>query len=144
MDLLALQNELAAINPSLEECPPEFQYHSAALRAKDLCADLERAFNEPFPLDLGIQDATFHASILIPPALSGPKTASHPSIRLSNFQRLAVITAEEQLRPDLRQAIAQALMRRGYRYLPFSVFGDSFATRERHNGDLFNQLFDYV
>jgi hypothetical protein len=144
MNILALQHELALINPTLEECPPEFQYQSAVLRARDLCADLEQAFHYPFALDLGIQDATFHAIAGILPAGVSDTPLSHAAIRLSNFQRLAVITGEEHLLPAMHQTIIQVLTRRGYRYIPFSVFGDSFATLDRHTGDLFNQLFDYV
>lgn len=65
-------------------------------------------------------------------------------IRLSNFGRLATITSEEKLPSDVIGQLAEQIRAAGYTYVPFAVFGEPFSKRQRCNGDLFMQLFDYV
>lgn len=82
-----------------------------------------------------MQDATFQAHINIRP---------YGSVRLSNFADLAAVLGEEKFPVDVLEAVIAALERHGYRYVPFAVFGLPFEEHERINGNLFNQLLDYV
>ena len=144
MSLIHLKRELEKINPAMLECPPGFRYETAAPQAQELRAVLEQNFQHSFDLELGIQNATFHAQLAIPPVLCTDSHVPQPAIRLSNFQKLAVITVEEKLITPTQQKMERIITGAGFRYIPFSVFGTSFTQRQRFTGDLFNQLFDYV
>lgn len=84
--------------------------------------------------DENVQDATYHAGIFVPPT----------EVRLSNFGCLVTIVGEELLKREVNDRVIQIVECCGYTHVPFRLFGEPFVTRERFNGDLFNQLFDYV
>jgi hypothetical protein len=137
-----LLQHLGRINPQMDEHPSEFNVQQARTQAQQLHTALEQALGQSLSLDLDIQDATYHAAIGLPRTLTLGQL--QPAIRLSNFQRLAVITGEEGVPPDTRTLIMHLLAVHGYQYVLFAIFGRSFQERQRFNGDVFNSLFDYV
>ena len=79
------------------------------------------------------QDANHYASVGI----------GYGSLRFSRFDNLVAITHEEDFPPVLLKKVIEATEQHGFVYVPWHFFGEPFSTRERFNGDLFNQLFDW-
>ena len=128
---------LIAVNPRHQERPPDFDFTIATQESKALFQRLrtELGSDVQFDGDGAVQDASYHSGISIPP---------RGEVRLSNFDHLATITWEECVPPETLSRVVQILGEFGYTYVPFRLFGEPFGTRERINGDLFNQLFDYL
>jgi hypothetical protein len=55
-----------------------------------------------------------------------------------------VITVLRRISPETEARIERVAENVGFAYTPEGLFGEPFETRERHNGDLFTQLYDYV
>ena len=125
--------DLATLNPRCEYAPAGFDYAVAMSHARTLFELVRQSFPEAL-LDNEVQDATYHAGISV----------SGGEIRLSNFGGLAVIISEERLAPETLSRLVSVIESVGYTYVPFKIIGQPFLTRERFNGDLFTQLFDYV
>jgi hypothetical protein len=90
-----------------------------------------------------IQDSTHFAEIEIPRNLVIQKGDVFPCIRLSLFEDLyviAVLRRIEKATEDLIETCAESF---GFIYAPEPLFGLPFDLRDRCNGDLFNQVFDY-
>lgn len=128
---------LATVNSGCDCYPPNWDFTAATQQARALHQRLQSEFGPDvsFDGDGAVQDASYHADIFIPP---------HAGVRLSNFDRLATATWEERIPQPVLSRIIQIVEECGYTYVPFRLFGESFETRDRHNGDLFNQLFDYL
>ena len=128
---------LATVNPGCDDYPPDLDFAAATRDARALHQRLQSEFGPDvsFDGDGAVQDASYHADIYIPP---------HGGIRLSNFDHLATVIWEERIPQPVLSRIVQNVEECGYTYVPFRLFGESFETRDRQNGDLFNQLFDYL
>ena len=128
---------LATVNPSCDCYPSDWDFAAATREGRALHERLQSEFgsNVSFDGDGGIQDASFHAEIYIQP---------HGGVRLSNFDQLATITWEERIPQPVLSRIIEIVQECGFTCVPFRLFGESFETRDRFNGDLFNQLFDYL
>jgi hypothetical protein len=128
---------LGGVNPRCDYAPPDFDFIAAAREARTLHQRFLAEFGPgvSFDGDGGVQDASYHAGIYIPP---------HGEVRLSNFDHLATITREDCIPQPALSRIIRIVEASGYTYIPFRLFGECFDSRDRFNGDLFNQLFDYL
>ena len=125
---------LKSINPTLTNEPVNFsdycvkvqQIHVLAEKLVELgCIEKITSFH---------QNSNHYADIY----------TGYGSLRFSKFENLVAITHEEKFPDNLLELVINAVRDDGYVYVPWEFFGESFSTRERINGDLFNQLFDYV
>ena len=124
---------LESLNPTCYGDPENFgDYHikkAKILKLADALANL--GFST-----VGVsfeQDSNHYASISV----------DHGSLRFSRFDDLLVITHEERFPVALLRQVVEEVRNHGYIFVPWHFFGKPFATRERFNGDLFNQLFDW-
>ena len=140
---------LESVNPDCDYYPEG--YDEAIWRkyrgdVSDFRDRLSEEFGVVFSLsgESSIQDSTHGAEIGFPETLIVGEGQVVPSIRVSNHQRLYIITVSRRITSDTEsrvEAVAEGL---GFRYTPESLFGLPFDQRERINGDLFNQLYDYA
>ena len=91
-----------------------------------------------------IQDSTHGAEISLPESLILGSGDALPGIRVSNHGRLYVITVLRRITEGTERRIEQVAENHGFTYTPEPLFGEPFDVRERINGDLLNQLYDYV
>jgi len=127
--------ELEAVNPAMEYAPSDFDYSLVRKRALALTKSLSNSLGLSLKCGGGIEDATFHSEI---------RLTQSSSLRLSNFCDLAVILGEETLTSEDIALIDECLIKSGYRLVRFTMFGSTAKEKERFNGVLFNQLFDYT
>ena len=140
---------LESVNPSCVYYPDG--YDEAAWR-KFRCdvSDFRERLSDEFSLDFclsgesSIQDSTHGAEIGFPEVLIVGEGQVVPCIRVSNHLRLYVITVARRITPDTESRVEAVAKQLGFRYTPESMFGLPFDQRDRINGDLFNQLYDYV
>lgn len=147
--MLITTEYLQSVNPSCS-CYP-VGYDEAAWRKfcgdmSDLRARLSEEFGVDFNLsgESSIQDSTHGAEIGIPGVLIVGEGSVVPCIRASNHERLYIITVLRRISQDTESRIEAVAARSGFRYTPESLFGLPFDQRDRFNGDLFNQLYDYT
>lgn len=140
---------LQSVNPTCDYYPEG--YDDAAWKkfrgdVSDLRDQLSGEFGADFSLsgESSIQDSTHGAEIVLPPLLVVGEGPVVPCIRVSNHRRLYVITVSRRISTDTEFRIEAVAARFGFRYTPESLFGLPFDQRDRINGDLFNQLYDYV
>ena len=124
---------LKNVNPTCCGEPLNFVYEAEVIKMQQLANSL-RELGFEIRISSGIQDANFHADLGI---------GSYGAVRLSLFDSLVTITREERFPPDLLNQVIGKIEENDYVHVPWHFFGESFETRERVNGDLFNQLFDY-
>ncbi|MFB7540268.1 hypothetical protein ACFC0N_10285 [Streptomyces zaomyceticus] len=91
------------------EFPDGFDHCRAVARAQALAERLRADFDRPCVLDTGVQDASFHATVVVPAEATA--AGEQIAIRLSNHGDFAVVAAE---RPgcyvDLDEAEASAAL----------------------------------
>jgi hypothetical protein len=140
---------LQSVNPACDYYPEG--YDDAAWKkfrgdVSDLRDRLSCEFGADFSLsgESSIQDSTHGAEIGLPSLLVVGEGPVVPCIRVSNHGRLYVITVSRRISTDTESRIEAVAARLGFRYTPESLFGLPFDQRDRINGDLFNQLYDYV
>jgi hypothetical protein len=141
--------KLHGVNPDCTCIPPGYdQAMRAALHADVVrfTHDLTTSFGFTFTFsgECPIQDSTVGAVIGIPSSLVIGEGPVIPCIRISNHQRLFVITVCRRISEETEKKIEDIAEPIGFLYTPESMFGEPFDTRERINGDLFNQLYDWV
>lgn len=132
---------LAAVNPDHAYRPTGWDYAAAMQEAESLYQHFQIEFGSGVYLDKNVQSASYHAGISLPSGIGIQPPGCE--IRLSNFAHLAVITWEEGVSMQILVRIVELIEQGGYTYVPFRLFGEPFGTRQRCNGDLFNQFFDY-
>ena len=147
--MLITKEYLQSVNPSCDYYPEGYD-EAAWRRFRSDVSDLKARLSEEFGVDFSlsgessIQDSTHGAEIGLPGVLVVGEGLAVPCIRVSNHERLYVITVLRRIRSDTESRIVAVADRLGFRYTPESLFGLPFDQRERINGDLFNQLYDYV
>lgn len=137
---------LEGVNPDGDLYPAGFDDLAWKVFRADLVA-LKARLSEEFGRGFGlteIQDSTHGAEIGFPDELVESRGEVVPMIRVSNHRRLYVITVSRRISVDTEARVESVASRLGFRYTPESLFGLPFDQRARTNGDLFNQLFDYV
>ncbi len=140
---------LESVNPSCHYYPVGYD-EAAWSKFREDVSDLRSRLSDDFGVDFclsgesSIQDSTHGAEIGLPRVLVVGEGLVVPCIRVSNHERLYVITVLRRILPDTESRIAEVATRLGFRYTPESLFGLPFDQRDRVNGDLFNQLYDYV
>jgi|APTNR8051073442_1049403.scaffolds.fasta_scaffold06895_8 hypothetical protein len=141
--------QLESVNPGCDYYPDG--YDEAAWRkfrgdVSDFRERLSVEFSLDFSLsgDSSIQDSTHGAEIGFPGILVVGEGQVVPCIRVSNHSRLYVITVARRITPETESSVETVAARLGFHYTPESMFGLPFDQRDRFNGDLFNQLYDYV
>lgn len=127
---------LQTINPTCDYAPYDFDWRTANDEARCLVDRFNQELGCKVGFDGGmsIQDATFFADIGLPCGI----------LRFSNYDHLVTLCADNTPDPGLLARIVSILEEAGYTFVPFHFFGKSFSSLDRHNGDLFTQLFDYV
>ena len=147
--MLITTEYLQSVNPGCDYYPEG--YDEAAWRKfRDGVSDLRVRLSDEFGFDFSlsgessIQDSTHGAEIGLPRVLVVGEGPVVPCIRVSNHERLYVITVLRRISPDTESRIEAVAARLGFRYTPESLFGLPFDQRDRINGDLFNQLYDDV
>lgn len=140
---------LESVNPSCDYYPDG--YDEAAWRKfRGDVSEFRDRLSDEFSLDFSlsgessIQDSTHGSEIGVPQILVVGEGQVIPCIRVSNHSRLYVITVARRITPDTESRVEAVAERLGFRYTPESIFGLPFDQRDRFNGDLFNQLYDYV
>jgi len=142
-------DQLKLVNPSCEYYPPGFDqaaWKKFRENAMEFARQLAVEFAAPFQVsgeDL-IQDSTHGAEIYLPDHLTIGEGKVISSIRVSNHQNLYVITVVRRVSQETETRFEQVAENAGFTYTPEGLFGEPFDTRARTNGDLFNQLYDYV
>lgn len=140
---------LESVNPSCDYYP-EGCDEAAWRKFRGDLSDFRQRLSDEFFLDFNlssessIQDSTHGAEIGFPSILVVGEGRVVPCIRVSNHARLYVITVSRRITPDTESRVETVAQRLGFRYTPESMFGLPFDQRDRFNGDLFNQLYDYV
>ena len=141
--------QLAEVNPQCEYFPPG--YDQAAWQVfrsevQSFAASLSEEFSADFSVsgESHIQDATYGAEIYLPSSLIVGDGKVVPCIRVSNHQKLFIVTVARRVSEDTEARIESVAERLGFTYTPEAIFGEPFDTRDRINGDLFNQLYDYL
>ena len=140
---------LESVNPDCDYYPEgcdEAIWRKYRSDVSDLRDRLSDEFGVVFSLssESSIQDSTHGAEIGFPEVLIVGDGQVVPCIRVSNHQRLYVITVARRITSDTESRVEAVAERLGFRYTPEALFGLPFDQRERINGDLFNQLYDYV
>ena len=130
--MVVTRDYLAGLNPTCYGYPAAFDYRAEKARVETLANALEALFSD-VSLTTGIQDANHHADVGF----------GSGAVRLSLFERLAVILNEETCSSAVVTDVSERIEACGFTFVPWHFFGGPFKTRERFNGDLFNQLFDY-
>ena len=145
-NLDGLRSFLGTINPQMAEHPAKFDWTAYCDQARRLAAELTRHFDDEFRLSEPgwIQDSTHSAEISLPVQVLRDPSLVQPAIRISNHEHLVTITCERKVELGALEQMRDIIRHCGYTFVPESVFGEPFDARARHNGDLFNQLFDYT
>lgn len=143
------RSSLEQVNPSCEYHPPghdEGAWKAFRGRVQEFSDKLTEEFEEAFIIsgESHIQDSTHGAEIYLPSTLIIGEGAVIPCIRISNHDGLFVITVVRRVSNETELRIEGVAEKLGLSYAPESLFGEPFDLRQRANGDLFNQLFDYV
>ncbi|MFG2838095.1 hypothetical protein ACGFYE_24170 [Streptomyces zaomyceticus] len=79
--------------PSHLEFPDGFDHRRAVARVQALTERLQADFGRTCVLDTGVQDASFHATVVVPAEATA--AGEQITIRLSNHGDLAVVAAEQ-------------------------------------------------
>lgn len=130
--MVVTRGYLAGLNPICYGYPAAFDYRAEQSRAEALAASLKEIFSD-VRLFTGEQDANFYATVGF----------DCGAVRLSLFEKLAVILHEETCSADVVADVSERIEACGFTFVPWRLFGEPFGTRKRFNGDLFNQLFDW-
>ncbi|GAA2856422.1 hypothetical protein [Paenarthrobacter ilicis] len=89
-DLWALLHQLD--DPAHVEMPQGFDWEAARRQFDGLVFRLNAAFGSACGADRSVQDATYHAQVIVPAAATA--TGRNLVVRVSNFGGLAVLTLE--------------------------------------------------
>jgi hypothetical protein len=140
---------LESVNPSCDDYPQgrdEAAWRTYRGEVSEFRARLSDEFGFDFSLsgESSIQDSTHGAEIGFPDELILGEGPVVPCIRISNHEKLYIITVVRRVSPDIEARVESVAEGLGFRYTPESLFGLPFDQRDRINGDLFNQLYDYV
>ena len=133
-----------SVNLAFDEFPSDFDRSKFRQDVTEFAFRLGAEFSAEFKTDFSNQDCTFGAEIIFPNTLFDADKRPWPSIRVSNHQRLYVITVLRHLPEDFEDRIEHVAESVGFRYTPEHLFGLPFDQRDRINGDLFNRLYDYI
>ena len=129
--MVVTRDYLVGLNLMCYGYPAAFDYRAEKVRVETLANALKALFSD-VSLTIGIQDANHHADIGF----------GSGAVRLSLFERLAVILNEEACSSAVVTDVSEHVEACSFTFVPWHFFGELFGTRERINGDLFNQ-FDY-
>lgn len=100
------------------ETPSNFDYKELVNQVAILSNDLQQHFGLTFKINDQVQDASFYCDIQIPHELVlKPRPNMGYSIRISNFGRLANISAEERYSAESILTIKKFLERHNFIYL---------------------------
>ncbi|HYG76637.1 MAG TPA: hypothetical protein VEK08_16655 [Planctomycetota bacterium] len=88
------------------EFPSQFNYERLNRDVRLVHAQLERVLKRQFEIEDGaqIQDASFHAAIILKSASMGTNTTWQCALRFSNFGRLAACSDEESINSKIRKS----------------------------------------
>ncbi len=98
------------------EFPSDFDAHAVEQGARELNAMLVRQGIETrFEDWIFNQDASFGLAIIIESAVKDtPHGRIEPTVRISNFGKMAAITFEDQMPSDVKQIVRNTLTETGY------------------------------
>lgn len=141
--------QLAVVNPECEYFPSGYDrasWQTFRSEVQSFASSLSVEFSAEFSAsgESNIQDATYGAEIYLPSSLVVGDGEVVPCIRVSNHQKLFIVTVARRVSEDTEARIESVAERLGFTYTPEAIFGEPFDTRDRINGDLFNQLYDYL
>lgn len=136
---------LREVNPEHRERPEDdcvafYQQRVAAVSEFAARVNARARLAVPIVVDWP-QDATMIAALVLPTGWCREGATGSTTVRFSHFARLFTVLGEGRLREDDRAWVLRTAAELDLCFVPEAVFADR---GERFNGDLFNQLFDYV
>ena len=102
------------------EFPNNFDYASLNRQVRAIRDNLERVLGRKLDLEDGsaIQDASFHADLVLESHIESPTIIFRHSLRFSNFGHLVALTSPESVSPGDLELVLRVVATHGFIFLP--------------------------